>query len=157
MVSGLAYRHAGGARQPGPPPYDEAANARFDLQRALDRAKAADLPLLVIFGANWCSDCRALDRSLSAAANVGPMARDFVTLKVDVGRFNRNLDISARYGNPIRAGIPAAVVVSPDDELLYVTRAGELSSARRTGDAGVHEFFRKVSRAGRAGVRPADR
>lgn len=127
-----------------PLPYNESADAKADVRAALASAQAAKKPVLVIFGANWCEDCRALDTSLKTAKNAELMARHFVVVKVDVGRFDRNLDISSVYGEPTKKGIPAAVVLSPDNEILYATRAGELSNARRMNDTGVYDFFQSA-------------
>lgn len=148
LLGGAALWFSGAGRPAGPPPYDEAANARQDVAQALGSAKAANLPTLVIFGANWCEDCRALDKSLKTTRNAELMAKEFVMVKVDVGNFNRNLDLTAQYGNPTKKGIPAAVLVSPGGEVIYATRAGELSSARRMGDSGIFEFFRKMVETG---------
>lgn len=127
------------------PAYDESADAPAALRQALAAAQASQRPVLVIFGANWCPDCRALDAALKSSANAALLARDFVVVKVDVGNFDRNLELAARYGNPIKKGIPAAAVVSPNDQLLYATRAGELSDARRMSARGVHDFFSKAA------------
>lgn len=54
-------------------------------------------------------------------------------MKVDVGRFDRNTDIAASYGVPLKNGIPAVVVISPQGEPIYATRAGELADARSMG------------------------
>jgi hypothetical protein len=51
---------------------------------------------------------------------------------------------SARYGNPIKKGIPAAVVVSPAGQIVYATRAAELADARSMSESGVYDFFRGV-------------
>jgi thioredoxin len=42
-----------------PQPYDEKADAKADVQRALSDAKSSGMPVLVIFGANWCQERRA--------------------------------------------------------------------------------------------------
>jgi protein disulfide-isomerase len=126
-------------------PYDESADAKADVQRALDTAAKTQRPVLVIFGANWCKDCRALDASLKASANAELIGKEFVVVKVDVGNFDRHLDIAERYGNPIKKGIPAASVVSPRQELLYATRGGELANAREMSETGVYDFFHKVA------------
>jgi len=39
--------------------------------------------------------------------------------------FDRNLDIVAAYDDPIKQGIPAAVLLTPEGKVLYTTRAGE--------------------------------
>lgn len=130
-------------------PYPASADARADVQQALDRAKANHLPVLVFFGANWCEDCRSLARSLAQPANAALMASSFNVVKVNVGNFDRNLDIDRQYGDPIGNGIPAAVLLSPSGKTLYSTRAGELSNARRMSASGVHDFF--VQARARAG------
>ncbi|PPV05592.1 hypothetical protein XBLMG947_3272 [Xanthomonas bromi] len=131
-------------------PYDEHADVNVQLRNALAAGKTSHKPVLVIFGANWCHDCRALDTSLHTAKNAPLIDRSFVVVKVDVGNFDRNLDISQRYGDPIQNGIPAAVVVSPAGKLLYTTRAGELANARRMSDDGIYQFFDHVAHADHA-------
>jgi hypothetical protein len=71
-------------------------------------------------------------------------------VKVDVGNFDHNLDVAAKYGDPIKKGIPAAVIVSPTGQVLYATKGGELADARRMSDDGVYEFFRKAASGSRA-------
>lgn len=133
-----------------PLPYDESADATVEVRQALVDAKGDHRAVLVVFGANWCEDCRALDQALHTGRNAELVAREFRVVKVDVGRFNKNLDIDKAYGNPIKKGIPAAVVLSPDDRVLYATKAGELSNARRMSDTGVYDFFDGVVKESKA-------
>ena len=119
-----------------PLPYDESVDAKAAMQQALRAARAGNRPVLVIFGANWCEDCRVLDQALKTGCNGALVSREFELVKVDVGRFNRNLDIAQAYGDPIKKGIPAAVVLSPDHRILYATKAGELANARRMSENG---------------------
>ncbi|MEP7060880.1 MAG: thioredoxin family protein [Betaproteobacteria bacterium] len=130
--------------------YDPAADARADVQRALTEAKASHRPVLLIFGANWCEDCRALDAALKSGRNGALVAREFNLVKVDVGNFDRNLDVAMAYGDPIARGIPAAVIVAPDNRILFSTRAGELADARRMSITGVHDFFARAAQAAKA-------
>jgi protein disulfide-isomerase len=125
--------------------YDESADAKAAVQHALVAARSSHLPLLIVFGANWCADCRALDLALHKGPSAALVAKSFNLVKVDVGNFDRNLDLAATYGNPINKGIPAAVVVSMDNKVLYVTKAGELANARRMSETGIYEFFKRVS------------
>jgi len=73
------------------------------------------------------------------------VARAFRVVKVDVGRFDRNVDVATAYGVPLQSGIPAIAILSPRHEVLYATRAGELADARKMGDAGIHEFFERAA------------
>ena len=142
---GIMLAHA------APLPYDDKADAKADVQRALSAAKTTGMPVLVIFGANWCADCRALDKALSSGKNAELVAREFKVVKIDVGQFDRNLDVAARYGNPIKKGIPAAVVLSPQGEVLYATRLGELADARHMSDTGIYDFFKGVVQQAKKG------
>ncbi len=125
-------------------PYDEAADAKADIHAALAQAQASKLPVLVVFGANWCGDCKMLDVAMKTGASAPLMASHFKVVKVDVGRFTRNLDLAERYSVPLKSGIPAVAVLAADGKLLYATRGGELADARKMGEAGILDFFTKV-------------
>ena len=127
-------------------PYNAAADAKADVARALAEAKAAHVPVLLIFGANWCEDCRALDKALKEGKNAELMQKEFKVVKIDVGNFDHNLDVANAYGNPLKKGIPAAVLVSSsDNQVLYATKGGELANARRMSESGIHDFFKQAA------------
>ena len=128
-------------------PYDEAADAKADIRAALAQAAPARVPVLVVFGANWCGDCKALDLAFKQGAAAPLIARNFRVVKVDVGKFDRNVDVAQAYGVPLKKGIPAVAVLSPQGEPVYVTKAGELADARAMGDRSIHDFFARVSGA----------
>jgi thioredoxin 1 len=121
-------------------PYNESANAASDLQRALAAARADRNDVLVVFGANWCPDCRELDKALNGSSHA-LIAGHFQVVKVDVGRFDKNLELANQYGNPIRMGIPAVVVLSADNRIVYSSKGGELANARKMGDTGIYDFL----------------
>lgn len=125
--------------------YDEKADARADIRTALAAAQQAKVPVLVVFGANWCGDCKMLDAAFKTGASAPLMAASFRIVKVDVGRFDHNVDIATSYGVPLKNGIPAVAVLAADGRLLYATAGGELADARKMGDAGVLDFFTKVA------------
>lgn len=140
-----------------PLPYDESADAKAEIRQALVSAQAAHVPLVIIFGANWCPDCRALDAALHTGRTAALMAQRFRVVKVDVGRFDHNLDVDAVYGHPIKGGIPAAVLVGDDGQVAFSTRGGQLSDARHMSETGIYDFFRQAADAhpGRPASAPA--
>lgn len=142
LTAGLVWGAAVSAAR-APLPYDEAANPQAQIEAALADAQREHKDVLIVFGANWCADCRDLDRAMHGSSESLIDAR-FIVVKVDVGNFDRHLDIARRYGNPIARGIPAAVVVTGSDQVLYATRAGELADARRMGEKGIYDFFSGV-------------
>jgi protein disulfide-isomerase len=121
--------------------YDEAADARADIERGRAQAAAGGKRVLIVFGANWCGDCRVLDLTMKQG-RLGPLIEaKFVVVKVDVGRFDRNLEIAQRYGVPLKKGIPTVVVLAADGSVSFVTAAGELASARSMGEDALVRFF----------------
>ena len=102
----------------------------------------------MVFGANWCTDCKVLDMSFKDGRTAALIEQGFMLVKVDVGRFDRNLDVAEAYGVPLKKGIPALVILGADGKAAYATRAGELAEARKMGDQGIHDFF--VQAAARA-------
>ncbi len=123
-------------------PYNEAADAKLDIQQALVQAAQAKVPVLVVFGANWCGDCKVLDIAMKTGASAPLIAKDFRVVKVDVGRMNKNVDIADGYGVPLKKGIPAIAIVSPKNEVMFATRGGELADARKMGDTGIHDYLK---------------
>ena len=125
-------------------PYDEKADAGATVKQALINGQKAGKPVLLVFGANWCADCLALDKALQSEKNAELIAREFEVVKINVGRFDHNTELVKEYGNPIKKGIPAVVVVSPGNKVLYTTKAGELANARTMSTDGIYEFFHDV-------------
>ncbi|HET8868865.1 MAG TPA: thioredoxin family protein [Aquabacterium sp.] len=122
-------------------PYNESADADAEVKAAVQKARQRHVPVLIVFGANWCPDCRALDAAMNRGANEAFFRQHFDVVKVDVGNFDRHQDLVARFGNPTRQGIPAAVVLSSDGRVVYATQGGELANARRMSEQGIADFF----------------
>jgi thiol-disulfide isomerase/thioredoxin len=97
--------------RPLPAPYDAGADAHAQVDAALARARASGKPLLIDFGANWCADCRVLAGVLELPEMRPWVARKFELVQVDVGRFDRNLDIPQRFSRTPMQAIPAVFVV----------------------------------------------
>ena len=77
------------------------------------------------------------------------LARDFKIVKIDVGRMDKNLEVAHSYGVPVTNGIPAVAIISARNEVLYATKEGELSNARKMGEAGIYKFFKRVTEESR--------
>jgi thioredoxin 1 len=130
---------------PKPKPYDENADARVELNKALQQAQAQGKRVLVVFGANWCADCQALAKLMATGPVAEHVAQRYVVTKVDIGDFNKNLDLARQMGDATKKGIPSAALLGADGALIRTTLGGELSRARRMGDAQVLAVFDALS------------
>jgi thioredoxin-like negative regulator of GroEL len=124
-------------------PYNEKADAKQDIAAALVLAKADKKNVLIDFGANWCPDCLVLSTLFDDSTVKGYREANFHVVQVDVGRFDKNLDVSTQYGNPIGKGIPAVVVLAPDGHMIDSTADGALESARHATPAEILGYLKK--------------
>jgi len=81
-------------------PYNETADAKLEIKQALTQAVTAKTPVIVVFGANWCGDCQMLNTAMKSGASAQLLSRDFQIVKVNVGQFDKNLDVAKSYGVP---------------------------------------------------------
>jgi protein disulfide-isomerase len=127
-------------------PYDETARPADDMVVALKQAHDTGQRVLLVFGANWCVDCRKLDAEFKTGTLATLIARDYVVVKVDVGRFDKNLDVVALYPKVIAKGIPSIAVVTARNEIVHVAQGGELADARRMKASEIEKYFDELSR-----------
>jgi thiol:disulfide interchange protein len=106
---------------PLPAPYDSRRNGPADVDAALARAKAAHKLLLIDFGANWCVDCRVLAGVLALPEMRAWMLKHYELVQVDIGQFDRNLDLPRRFGGPRLDAVPAMLVIDPETRKLRNT------------------------------------
>ncbi len=121
--------------------YDESADANAAIAQAVQRVQGSGRKVLVVFGANWCGDCRVLDETMKTGRLKQLIEANFEVVKVDVGRFDRNVQIAERYAVPLKKGIPTIAIVDGDGRASFVTQAGELADARAMGEAALVRFF----------------
>ena len=123
------------------PIYDEKADAQRDISAAIANARKAKKNIVLIFGANWCPDCHALDAQMHNAELAALLAQNFEIVKVDIGRHNKNLDLAEQYKVPIQHGIPALAVLDSGGHLLYAMDQGQFADARNMSYESIKAFF----------------
>jgi len=125
------------------PPYDETADAHQQVASAIAEASKAQKNVILVFGANWCGDCRALDAQMHKDELAAVIASNYEVVKIDVGRFNKNKEIAAKYHAPLAHGIPTLAVLDPAGNVLYAMDQGQFSNARSMSYESIREFFLK--------------
>ena len=100
-------------------PYDEHANADAAVAAAFERAKKSHKRVLIDLGGNWCVDCIVLANFVRLPEMQKFMDAHYEIVPVDVGRFDRNPQIAARFGITGRLkGVPALLIATPDGKLV---------------------------------------
>jgi len=135
---------AGGVMAAGQPIYDEKADANQQIAAAIAAASEQGRPtrnIVLVFGANWCPDCHALDDNMRKPELASIIEQSFVVVKIDVGRMNKHLEVAKQYGVPIRRGIPALAVLDAQGKVLYAMDQGQFADARHMTYESIKAFF----------------
>jgi thioredoxin 1 len=125
------------------PPYDERADAHQQVASAIAEASKAQKNVVLVFGANWCGDCRALNMQMHQDELAALIAANYEVVKIDVGRFTKNKDIAAKYHVPLAHGIPTLAVLDSGGNVLYAMDQGQFSNARSMSYESIRDFFAK--------------
>ena len=121
--------------------YPDGAQAEADINAALAKATKEKKRVLLDFGGNWCGDCQVLEFYFHDPANHNLLESNYVLVPVNIGRYDENLDIAARYGVPVTKGVPALAVLDPSGQVLYSQRNAEFEAMRKVDPAAVTQFL----------------
>lgn len=120
--------------------YNVSDNASADVDLALARARQSGKRVLLVMGANWCSDSRALAGWLATDRFVELVEQKYELVFVNIGMprsgDGHNLGIARRFGIPELPGLPNVLVLTSDGVLVNPTTVTSWRNAEsRTGDA----------------------
>ena len=119
--------------------YPDNADAKKEIAEALAAAAKDHKHVLLVFGANWCFDCFALDYRFHQAEIQPVVDKNYHVVHVDIGRNDKNMDLVKKYNIPIEKGIPSLAVLDSRGHTLYTT--GEFESARSTDPQVIVKFL----------------
>ncbi|MEX0341361.1 MAG: thioredoxin family protein [Erythrobacter sp.] len=128
------------AHHPEARSYDAALDANAAVDAALERARVRGTRVLLVMGANWCHDSRALAGWLETPRFAALVDEHFELVFVNVGMpqtdDGHNLHIARRFGLDKLPGTPNLLVVGSDGSLLNrATATSWRNAASRDADA----------------------
>lgn len=134
--------------QPAEKVYDEAADAGKQIEAALARASKENQRVLIQWGGNWCPWCIKLHNTFkSDKAIARELMYEYVVVNVDIGRFNKNLELVEKYKADIKSGVPYLTLLDAKGNVVVNQETGALES-KEPGKAehdtkAVLEFLKK--------------
>jgi thiol:disulfide interchange protein len=121
--------------------YSAEADPRTDIAAALQQASAEHKRVLLDFGGDWCGDCQVLDIYFHQPPNLALLNNNFILVHVDIGHYDKNLDITDKYGIPLKKGVPALAVLDSSGNLVYSQHAAEFGDIRYMYPSSVTDFL----------------
>lgn len=123
-------------------PYNDKANADADVEAAFARAKKSGKRVLIDLGGNWCGDCIVLANFMQLPEMKSFVAAHFEVVAVDVGRFDKNLQVPARFGITKRLeGVPSVIIAEPDGKFVNPGHISALSDARHMTPQAISDWL----------------
>jgi thioredoxin 1 len=123
--------------------YKPGADAKSEIKEALESASKSHKRVLLVFGANWCYDCHVLDLAFHRPDLAPVVDKNYEVVHVDVGEYDKNLDLMEKYDVPKKKGIPGVAVLDSSGKLLYSQTNGEFEKARSLAPEDLLAFLNK--------------
>ncbi len=125
--------------------YDPAADAPAQIAAALAQAARENQRVLIMFGGNWCGWCHRLHTLFKQNKDVArALLYEYQLVLVDVGRFNKNMELATGYGIELKkTGVPFLTVLGPDGKVLINQATGILEQGPGHDPQKVLEFLNR--------------
>ncbi len=124
-----------------PMPYDREANAANDINQALAAAKVENKKAILVFGANWCHDSRALAAHFEKPKFQTLIQNNYKLTYIDVGQKNRNIDLAQKFGVESIIGSPTVFITNSDGKVLNAKTAPSWRNAASREEDAVWDYF----------------
>ena len=129
---------------PLPLPYDGKVYSVNDLNKFINTTIQSDKQPILIFGANWCPDCRIFSGTMNIPKIKSYIDKNFQILYIDVKRYEINMELMEEYGIPSAEGVPRVLVFDKNKNLLNNSNTTEWRTARDRSSQEIFNFFQEM-------------
>jgi|TARA_Y100000816_G_scaffold50874_1_gene32447 thioredoxin-related protein len=100
---------------------------------------------IIIFGANWCPDCRIFSGTMDIPKIKSYIDDHFAILYIDVKRYEINMQLMEEFGIPSAEGIPRVLVFDKRMNLINNSNTTEWRTARERSSQEIFDFFQNMT------------
>ena len=129
---------------PLPLPYNGEIYSESDIERFLDSSINKSKQPIIIFGGNWCPDCRILEGTLQLPTIKKYMIEHYEILHVDVGRYDKNMNLISYFKIPKEEGVPRVLVFDTNKNILNMESTKEWTTARDRKQQEIFNYFQAL-------------
>ena len=129
---------------PLPLPYNGEIYSESDIERFLDSSINKSKQPIIIFGGNWCPDCRILEGTLQLPTIKKYMIEHYEIMHVDVGRYDKNMNLISYFKIPKEEGVPRVLVFDTNKNILNMESTKEWTTARDRKQQEIFNYFQAL-------------
>jgi thiol-disulfide isomerase/thioredoxin len=129
---------------PLPLPYNGEIYSESDIERFLDSSINKLKQPIIIFGGNWCPDCRILEGTLQLPTIKKYMIEHYEIMHVDVGRYDKNMNLISYFKIPKEEGVPRVLVFDNKKNILNMESTKEWTTARDRKQQEIFNYFQAL-------------
>ena len=151
LMSSVLAQDPAPAAKPILPIYDEAADARQQVADAVTRAAKEERRVLIVWGANWCGSCKQLEHQMKGASAADAtdadkrlgklLMNEFEVVHLDVGHFDKNIDLVRKWRADVSGGIPALTILNGEGKVVANQDNAAVSALTKNNEVGPFADF----------------
>jgi thioredoxin-related protein len=123
-------------------PYSHFSNPSELIEKAVPEATENCKRILLIFGADWCTWCNKLSKFIVENEHVSKLLdREYILIKVNIGKWDKNQDMVRKYNVERKAGIPSVVLLDEKGKFLLFEETGSLEAGKGYSEEKVLDFL----------------
>ena len=130
---------------PLPLPYNGSEYSTNDLNEFISNTITKDKQPIIIFGANWCPDCRIFSATMDIPKIKSYIDKTFEVLYVDVKRYEINMSLMEEFGIEPAEGIPRLLIFDKNRKLINSSNTTEWRTARDRTSQEIFNFFQDMN------------
>ena len=131
-------------KMPLPLPYNGEIYSESDIERFLDSSINKSKQPIIIFGGNWCPDCRILEGTLQLPTIKKYMIEHYEIMHVDVGRYDKNMNLISYFKIRKEEGVPRVLVFDNKKNILNMESTKEWTTARDRKQQEIFNYFQAL-------------
>jgi thiol-disulfide isomerase/thioredoxin len=128
---------------PLPLPYDEKVVDSLQLDEFIDLSISKGKQPVVIFGGNWCPDCRILEGTLAMPTIKKFLQQHYQIMHIDIGRYDRNMELMDHLNIESKKGVPRVVILDLEKNIVNSSTSSEWTTARDRKQQEIYNYFQK--------------
>ena len=126
--------------------YNPEADAASAISQGVALAKGENKHLFIQIGGNWCPWCLKFHKFCASDSQIDSlMSKNFIVIKVNYSKENRNLETLKKLEFPQRFGFPVFVILDANGKRIHTQNSSYLEEGESYSKKRVLDFLKQWS------------